>query len=197
MFSFFLYSAFTEKQPMTTKEKLLQSALKLFAKQGIDKTSTTQITEDVGVAAGTLFVHFKTKQELIDTLYIGIKKGAFSGLGDLINKGYSAERNAKLIAETAITYFLDNYDAFIFMELVEKDPQISEEALEAAREEFAQLSVIIQRWLDEGELKEIDLELIQGIVWSISAVIVKYLKANDIKEVDEIFLDIIWEAIKK
>ena len=109
----------------------------------------------------------------------------------------SAERNAKLIAETAITYFLDNYDAFIFMELVEKDPQISEEALEAARGEYAQLSTIIQRWLDEGELKEIDLELIQGIVWSISAVIVKYLKANNIKEVDEIFLDIIWEAIKK
>lgn len=59
---------------MTNKEKMLKSALRLFAKQGIDKTSTAKITQAVGVSSGALFVHFKTKQDLLDTLYLKLKK---------------------------------------------------------------------------------------------------------------------------
>ena len=62
---------------LSTKDKIFQSALDLFASQGIQATSTAQISKKAGVASGTLFVHFKSKQELIDTIYISIKKNAF------------------------------------------------------------------------------------------------------------------------
>ena len=55
---------------LSTKDKIYQSALDLFASQGIQSTSTAKISKKAGVASGTLFVHFKSKQELIDTIKI-------------------------------------------------------------------------------------------------------------------------------
>jgi len=40
---------------MTKKEKILEAALELFARQGVDKTSTAEITKKAGVAEGKLF----------------------------------------------------------------------------------------------------------------------------------------------
>ena len=51
---------------LSTKDKIYQSALELFASQGIQATSTAQISKKAGVASGTLFVHFKSQQELIE-----------------------------------------------------------------------------------------------------------------------------------
>jgi AcrR family transcriptional regulator len=62
---------------MNTKERLLSSALTLFSQKGFQATSTTSICANAGFSSGALFVHFKTKNELLDTLYLNIKKEYF------------------------------------------------------------------------------------------------------------------------
>jgi AcrR family transcriptional regulator len=54
---------------MTKREMILQTAMKLFIKKGIHSTSTASIAKKSGVATGTLFHHFKTKEELVNELY--------------------------------------------------------------------------------------------------------------------------------
>lgn len=49
---------------------LLQAALKLFARDGLHNVPTSAISREAGVATGTLFVYFKSKEELISTLYL-------------------------------------------------------------------------------------------------------------------------------
>jgi AcrR family transcriptional regulator len=58
---------------MEKKEQILETALNLFIENGFDKTPTTRIALEAGVATGTLFHHFKTKEELINALYFEIK----------------------------------------------------------------------------------------------------------------------------
>jgi AcrR family transcriptional regulator len=43
------------------------------------------IAQDAGVATGTLFHYFKTKEELIESLYLDIKKEAGTFLRDAGN----------------------------------------------------------------------------------------------------------------
>jgi len=180
---------------MSTKDKILRSALKLFAKQGINKTSTSQITKDAGVAEGTLFVHFKTKQELIDTLYIQMKRQAFAKLGKVFNPELSAEHNFKAMAKHTIEHFLKNYNQFIFMGLVEIDPQVSKKALEAGASVYIDISQAFEQWKKDGKLRDLDNEFIGAIILSLMNTIVKYLKGKKIKEVDDIYLDVIWRAV--
>src|SRR3954466_6622355 len=47
-----------------TKERILAAALELFRKQGLEETTTKQISRKAGIAEGTLFNYFKTKEDL-------------------------------------------------------------------------------------------------------------------------------------
>ena len=47
-----------------TKEQILDAALELFRKHGLDGTTTRQISKRAGIAEGTLFNYFKTKEDL-------------------------------------------------------------------------------------------------------------------------------------
>jgi len=47
-----------------TKEKILAAALELFSENGLDGTTTKQISQKAGIAEGTLFNYFKTKEDL-------------------------------------------------------------------------------------------------------------------------------------
>jgi AcrR family transcriptional regulator len=47
-----------------TKEKILKVALDLFRKHGLEGTTTKQVSKGAGIAEGTLFNYFKTKEDL-------------------------------------------------------------------------------------------------------------------------------------
>jgi AcrR family transcriptional regulator len=48
-----------------TRTRILNAALKLFAKQGYDGTTTRDLAERAGVAEGTLFRHFSNKKAIL------------------------------------------------------------------------------------------------------------------------------------
>ena len=58
---------------MTKKEAILNTALKLFVENGFHGTATGKIAQEAGVGTGTLFTYFKTKDELVLSLYVSIK----------------------------------------------------------------------------------------------------------------------------
>ena len=53
----------TEKQ-----QEIFKSALKLFAKQGYQATSTRTIAQEAGVSEGLIFRHFKNKEGLLKSI---------------------------------------------------------------------------------------------------------------------------------
>ena len=51
-----------------TKRKIFNVAMKLFSEKGYDATSVEEITATVGVAKGTLYYHFSSKEEIYNFL---------------------------------------------------------------------------------------------------------------------------------
>lgn len=57
-----------------TKRKIFEISMDLFAKKGYDATSIEEITSVVGIAKGTLYYHFTSKEEILDFLIVeGLK----------------------------------------------------------------------------------------------------------------------------
>ena len=54
------------------RKKFMDAALKLFVANGVQNTSTAEIAKAAGTAAGTLFLYFPTKQDLIHALVLKI-----------------------------------------------------------------------------------------------------------------------------
>jgi AcrR family transcriptional regulator len=53
-----------EKNKERTKERILEAALELFRDKGLEQTTTREISRKAGIAEGTLFNYFKTKEDL-------------------------------------------------------------------------------------------------------------------------------------
>ena len=51
---------------MSTKERILDAALTLFAENGYDGTSVEQIANAVGIKAPSLYKHFKGKEDILN-----------------------------------------------------------------------------------------------------------------------------------
>ncbi len=71
-----------KEHPTDKRRAILDAALILFTERGFHGTPTSAIAEEAGVATGTLFHYFKTKEELIESLYLDIKKDAGTVLRD-------------------------------------------------------------------------------------------------------------------
>lgn len=54
------------KEPEVRKNEILDVAEELFAAKGFDGTSTNDILEKAGIARGTLYYHFKSKEDILD-----------------------------------------------------------------------------------------------------------------------------------
>jgi AcrR family transcriptional regulator len=55
------------------RNAILEAATRLFAERGLTAAPTSEISKLAGVAEGTLFTYFKTKDHLINALYREIK----------------------------------------------------------------------------------------------------------------------------
>ncbi|WP_230740968.1 TetR/AcrR family transcriptional regulator [Methanooceanicella nereidis] len=50
----------------STKDRILDAALELFARKGFDAVSMREIAEEVGIQKSSLYSHFKSKDEILD-----------------------------------------------------------------------------------------------------------------------------------
>ncbi|WP_285398590.1 TetR/AcrR family transcriptional regulator [Lysinibacillus sp. fls2-241-R2A-57] len=56
------------KEAEERRNEILDAADELFSQKGFDGTSTNDILEKVGIARGTLYYHFKSKEDIMDAL---------------------------------------------------------------------------------------------------------------------------------
>ncbi len=180
---------------MKTRDKIIQAALKLFVAQGIHKTSTSQICKEVGIASGSLFVHFKTKQELIDTIYLEKKKQAFASMHENLDYSEPAKTVVFKSSEFMVGYYLKHFEEFQFFQMLEKGPVISAQARKLYKKEAAQSVELIKAWQKEGALKSLDTQLLMDIWWGILSAFIRNLHEQKQKQVKRSDLEVIWEAL--
>ena len=102
-----------EKRGDARKKEILDTAEQLFASNGFDNTSTNDIIKAVGIARGTLYHHFTSKEDILDSVI------------DRINE--TLMYNAKKIAEDKQIPLLDRLTGSI--QALNVDSRIGEEVL--------------------------------------------------------------------
>ena len=65
-----------------THQRLIRAALELFSTRGYHDTTTAQIAKKAGVAEGTIYRHFASKQQLLNELYRAALRWAAKAVED-------------------------------------------------------------------------------------------------------------------
>lgn len=74
------------KEAEERREEILDAAEKLFAAKGFDNTSTGDILDVVGIARGTLYYHFKSKEDILDGVIQRITDQLMQDAGEIVRK---------------------------------------------------------------------------------------------------------------
>jgi len=81
-----------EQQKRETRRQILLAAKALFGEHGYQKTTTKQIAERAGVAAGTVFVHFPDKASLLAASLL-------DGIDGVVEEAFATLPDADLVAQ--------------------------------------------------------------------------------------------------
>lgn len=108
-----------EKMP-PGKKKTLEAAIKLFAKQGYNGTSTLQIAKVAGVSQATVFKYFKTKEELLYSIIVPVIPKLFSSFLGRIQKAKSVQELISYIVRDRFEFLEENKNTvkIVFSELL-------------------------------------------------------------------------------
>lgn len=118
---------------MTDKRQaILDTALALFVSQGFHGTSTASIAKQAGVATGTLFHHFPSKEALMESLFLTIKQEFADAL--LLNspKTNDLKHNALQLWQSAIDWSLENPVKQLFFQQYSMSPMIAAQVRDQA-----------------------------------------------------------------
>lgn len=99
------------------ENRIIMTALDLFIKQGLDHTSTAQIAREAGIATGTLFTYFKTKEELIDAVYSYSLNSVIEATKDAVDINASSYDFIKKGSMSYILWALENKKEFYYIDL--------------------------------------------------------------------------------
>ena len=108
-----------EKMP-PGKKKTLESAIKLFAKQGYNGTSTLQIAKEAGVSQATVFKYFKTKEDLLYSIIVPVIPKLFSSFLGRIKKANSVQELISYVVRDRFEFLEENRNTvrIVFSELL-------------------------------------------------------------------------------
>jgi len=74
-----------------TKEKILESALKLFLEKGIRETTIKDIAKDMGITEGAIYRHFVSKDQIVRTLFSTYAERLYEELISVVEEKTSIE----------------------------------------------------------------------------------------------------------
>jgi AcrR family transcriptional regulator len=182
------------------RERFLRAALKLFVVNGVGSTSTAAIAREAGTAAGTLFLYFPTKQDLIDELVMEVVKAQSAAVKVALNSTLSAKESFLAIWETTIQWFLADMEAYQYIQQVRDSGIISETVVQESNQHFDFYYTAIQRGLAENAIKPYPLELIGEMLYRAIVAIMNLIKAQPGSSKQEEYIragfEIFWNGIR-
>jgi len=182
------------------RENFLNTALKLFVTHGVQNTSTAEIAKEAGTAAGTLFLYFPTKQDLINELVLQISRDQSDYIKTLLDRSLSVRDMFFTIWQGCIRWFLEHRDAFEYIQQVRDTRIVDKATIQESGKTFVYFYDAIQKGLDEAALKPYPLEVIGAFLYQDIVAVMNLIRTQpELDKQEEIIqagFDIFWDGIK-
>jgi AcrR family transcriptional regulator len=141
------------KTVIDKRDKILKAALSLIVERGFHNTPTSLIAKEAGVATGTLFHHFKSKEELINTLYLDLKTHKMKALTENYNSSDSIEESLKSAWINGVKWGIMNPKEFQFVMQFANSPFITNLTKEQAMDQYESIMGVFDQAIKEGIMK--------------------------------------------
>ena len=150
-------------RPNVTQERkfqILNAAEDVFTKKGLDVARMDDIAEETGLSKGTLYLYFKSKDDLIIAILDRIFEGVFKQMDARKDNLLSATEAIFQFTEEAIRDYKKMLRlmpvAYEFLALAFRNKTVQKALKQYFRHYMDMLVPIIQRGIDSGEFRQVD-----------------------------------------
>ena len=190
-----------KEQVKDKKAAIMEAALKLFTERGFHGTSTADISKEAGVATGTLFNYFSTKEDLINGLYFEVKGQLSQSMGQEIEAQSSYQDKLRKIWSNLIKWGIDNQEEFLFVGQFCTSPFITKFTHEEVMKEYIFLHDLVNEGIKTGAIRDFPSELIIAMFYHASRTVVSLILDLDSSHDKNMFIEdgfqIIWKGLAK
>jgi len=166
------------------RDMIFEAAITLFAADGFWKTSTASIAKKAGVANGTLFNCFASKEILIDEIYSGLKGELFQAISRGMPEDAGLQTCLNQVWKAVVNWALDHPVRWRLMEQLRLSELVSSETKSAVAEDFQFFHAMIEQGLQDGELADLPLAYHLEIMIGQITAIISYLSSLDVPNED-------------
>jgi AcrR family transcriptional regulator len=170
---------------LTSPEKILKSATKLFCKKGYNAASVAEIMKAAGLTRGTLYCHFKTKEHLAHEIINLFENKFFNSMVAFVEKeGGSSFNKIENMIRFDIRFAGENPELCLFMTLISSEMCGSGERLEHHLKLFYKkwrdfITGILDKGKQTGELQQgIDSPMLAIVIMGVHDGVLLHLKMN-------------------
>ena len=166
-----------ESKQLQRKAQILDAALAVIVQKGYENSRMDDIVVSSKMSKGAIYWYYKSKKEI----YLSLVNHWVHNYSAVLNHIVDTDRSASDQLRSLFQYFIVQYekDPVVFKALLEfwsmagRDPEFNDK-LQKVYSEFVNLiSTIIQQGMDNGEFKNLDVDItamsimvnIEGIMW--------------------------------
>lgn len=181
------------------KAKILEATLKLITERGFHDTPMSLVAREAGVAAGTIYHYFSSKDELINELYSSLK----SHMGKALSAGNFAEGSYRdrffRFWRNLYVHFISYPQEFKFLEHYANSPLVNQQVRTDNIRHYQAVIDFLEEGIQSGILREMPLPLMLNMVYG-HVVSTAKLHLNKELKVDEKLLELSvqssWDGIR-
>jgi TetR/AcrR family fatty acid metabolism transcriptional regulator len=147
----------TRIKPKTERrERIIEAALKIFAKKDFQDATISEISKAAGVSDATVYEYFKSKEELLFKIPEEITETSIEAIEKFLPYVRGAEAKMRVIIQNYISTYERNpeYSNLIMLHLKNNRKFLKTKAYEVVRTAAQSLLLSIQEGIEDGTFKK-------------------------------------------
>ncbi len=177
-----------------------EAALKLVIKTGFGGLKMADVAIEAKVATGTLYVYYKSKDELINALFLVLKKEIVETLLDSENNGETFFITYKKMWLSYFKFCFKSPEKMMFVEQFLHSGVILPVNIQLSEQWMEPLYVMLKEVQNQGIIKNIDVHILkaqmQGSLHEVVKLLIQTKQQPNQILIDSCF-DMAWDSIKR
>lgn len=146
-----------------TRERLMRAAIGIVAKDGLAAATTAAIAAEAGVAEGTLYRHFESKDDLLVAAYRQMKTEVFVNAGAGLDVTMAPPERLKRTWKAIYLAYRADRDAFAFGQRFAESALAEREGGESMRAIGRMVSDLRKAGVASGDFKNLPTDLLANL----------------------------------
>lgn len=143
-------------QPGQINERIIDAALQLFTQRGYFNTSVPDMARTAQVSVGSIYHHFKDKEDVARALYQGLVERLQQTLADIAHTHATAHDRCRAVMAMLFEVTESNRDAMDFMLYAKHREFLPDERPVCSSRPFETMRAFVQEGMDNGEIRRMD-----------------------------------------